>query len=720
MSRGSHGPRIARLLAWVGLVALGVARLSFTALSPRGEVVASFVLSLVPIVIALAGSAVAALRVRADERRFWVLLTVAVGLILVGEINFVYTVLAIDPLGQPIPHPLLLLYAGAVAAFFGILVTFTRFGSEPFAVRVRFYIDVLISMVLPYVLVYRWLVRPLFAELEEASIGTMLVAAAYPVVSVTLVVGTLAVVVGWKVGRWRPWERLFVASLSIYSAGLVLWPWWYVARQDTVVLPPSDSVLDYLFMSGFYLLFMAAVYRLTEREPHAPIRTYSAPIGRWPGWMAPVYLALVTIAAPLFVWFAATASSTAETRFYLAAAVVLVSLLALRSWLGTLEGSYLLRQSVTDRLTGLANLRAFQSAVPGLVAGRDDSVCLIAADIDGFRRMGELGGRPEADRLVRGVAEAIATVVRRRGTAYRLGDDDFVIAMAGIGPADGAAVAGRLLSEVESTVRFGAMAVSVSAGVACAPEHGAEAEVVLRKALSAREWARAAGGARVRVYDEAEGAHILDPVERLERIRKGEHLATVRALAAAVDARDPHAPEHSRLVAQIARDLAREIGFSEERAALVETAALLHDIGKLAVDDRVLRSPHPLTPPEHERVEEHPVLGEQILGSASIDEVLPWIRHHHERWDGEGYPDGLAGEAIPIEARIIAIADAYEVMVTGRPYQPALGHHAALRHIELEAGGQFDPSIASAFVRLMWHATPAPPRGTSRQQGRSD
>ncbi len=189
MSGAPFGPRIARPAAWVGLVALGVARLSFTMLSPRGEVVASFVLSLVPIMIALAGSTIAALRVRADERRFRTLLAVAVALILVGEINFVYTVLAIGPLGPPIPHPVLLLYAGAVIAFFGILVTFTRFGSEPFAVRMRFYIDVLISMALPYVFVYRWLVRPLFAELPYASIGMMLVAAAYPVVSVTLVMG---------------------------------------------------------------------------------------------------------------------------------------------------------------------------------------------------------------------------------------------------------------------------------------------------------------------------------------------------------------------------------------------------------------------------------------------------------------------------------------------------------------------------------------------------
>jgi putative nucleotidyltransferase with HDIG domain len=255
------------------------------------------------------------------------------------------------------------------------------------------------------------------------------------------------------------------------------------------------------------------------------------------------------------------------------------------------------------------------------------------------------------------------------------------------------------------------MAVSVSAGVASAPVHGSEAEDLVRKALTAREWARAAGGARARVYDDGEG-HLLDPAERLERIRRGDHLSTVRALASAVDARDPYAPEHSRAVARSAAKLAREIGLSEERTALVETAALLHDIGKLAVDDRVLSTPHLLTHAERERIQDHPVFGERILRSAGVAEILPWIRHHHERWDGSGYPDGIQAEEIPIEARIIAIADAYEAMTSGRPYQPTLSHHAALRHIELEAGSHFDPSLSSAFVKIMWdegRATPVYP-----------
>jgi len=687
-------------------VAFGVARLSFTALSPRGEVVASFVLSLVPIAVALAGSCVAAWHVQAHERRFWVLLSVAVGLILVGETNFVYTVLVVDPLGLPVPHPVLAVYAGAMVAFFMILVSFTRFGFEPLAVRVRFYVDVLIVMLVAYVFVYRWLIVPLFAGLDRASAGTLLVAAAYPVVSATLVIGTIAVVVGMKAGRWSPWERLFVASLTIYSAGLLLWPWWYVARQETVVLTPSDSVLDYLFMTGFYLLFMAAVYRLTERDAQAAMTTYSAPVGRWPAWLVPVHLGLVTTGVPLFIWFAAATAVGAQARFYLSAAVVLASLLALRSWLVTLEGSYLLKESVTDRLTGLANLRGFQSAAPSLITPRTGAMCLIAIDIDGFRRMSEIGGRQEAERLVVEVAGAISAVIRRRGTAFRLSDDDFVVAVAGVGCQEGAAIGRRVLDEVERTVRFGSMTVSISAGVACAPDHGTETEEVLRRALSAREWARSAGGARVRVYEEGEGHHLLDPSERLDRIRRGDHLATIRALASAVDARDPYAPDHSRSVARVATALAREIGLSEQRVAFVETAALLHDVGKLAVDDRVLKTPHLLTHEERARIEEHPVLGEQILRSAGVDEVLPWVRHHHERWDGTGYPDGLAAEAVPIEARIIAIADAYEVMTSGRPYQPALSHHAALRHIELESGTQFDPSLVEAFVKAMWHAEP--------------
>jgi diguanylate cyclase (GGDEF)-like protein/putative nucleotidyltransferase with HDIG domain len=690
-----------RLLAWSGLIVLALLRIAFTSLGPEGEAIASWVLSLLPILLGLAGAAAVCVRVNGDERRFWVLLTVAVALVMIGEVHLVYTVLFVDPRGLPMPDPVQLLYAGAIVAFLAMLVSLTRFGAEPLVVRLRFYVDVMLAMVVPYVAAYRWLIAPVFEDIPRRTIGLLLIGSAYPVVGLTLVVGTLAVVVGWKVERWQPWERLFAASLTIYAAGMLLWPWWYLGRQQAGALGTTDTLLDYLFMAGFYLLFIAAVYRITEPDSRPVPRAYSAPIGKWPVWLAPVLLGSITLCVPLLAWASATAANPVDSQVYLSMAVVLVFLLGLRSWLSTLEGSYLLAESVTDQLTGLPNRRAFQAALHTAVSPRSGTVSVIALDVDGFRRIDEIGGRSEGDRVLREAAAAVADVFRSEGELYRLADDDLIALVPGAGPVHSMALATESVAAVERSVRWGSMAVSVSAGVASAPVHGSEAEGLVRKALTAREWARASGGARARVYDDGEG-HLLDPAERLERIRRGDHLSTVRALASAVDARDPYAPEHSRTVAHSAAKLAREIGLSEERTALVETAALLHDIGKLAVDDRVLSTPHLLTQAERERIQDHPVFGERILRSAGVDEILPWVRHHHERWDGSGYPDGLQAEKIPIEARIIAIADAYEVMTSGRPYQPALSHHAALRHIELEAGSHFDPSLASAFVRIMW------------------
>lgn len=694
-----------RLVAWSGVLVLIAVRIALVSLEPGTEARASWLLSLVPMVLGVLGAYAVCLRVHDEERRFWVLLAVATTLVLAGESQFVYTVIVVDPMGPPIPHPVLILYAGAVTAFLAMLVSMTRFGAEPLVVRLRFYADIMLAFVVGFAAGYRWLITPLFSAIPDHTIGLLLVGSAYPVVGVTLIVGTFSVLVGFKASRWRPWERFFAASLSIYAAGILLWPWWLLDRRLSGSVDSADSVLDILFMVGFYLLLIAAVYRLTTRDVHPVPRGVAAPLGRWP-WFGPLYLAGMVLCIPLLAWATARSSTPADADVYLWSAVVLVSLLGLRSWLATFEGTYLLATSVTDPVTGLANRRAFDAILPAAVSSHsDEAVSIIAYDVDGFGVLNEIGGHAEGDRVLGEVALTLQRILGSRGKLFRLGADDLVALLPGLDAAATAVLAAECGQEVERQVRSGGMSVSVSAGVASAPEHASEGEDLVRKAMAAQEWARSAGGARTRVFEEADG-HLLGPAERLERIRRGDHLSTVRALASAVDARDPHALEHSRVVARATVALAGEIGLSEGRVALLETAALLHDIGKLVVDDRILATTDPLTEAQREQIEEHPVFAEHILRSAGVDEILPWIRHHHERWDGAGYPDGLTAEQIPLESRIIAISDAYEVMTSGRPYQQCLGHRAALRHIELEGGAHFEPTLSAAFVKIMWDAAP--------------
>ena len=696
-----------RLLAWSGLVALALALAAASALPSDAAVASAAVaaVSLIPIALASAGSVVTFWRVEGEERRFWMYMGVATSLLAASETFWAYWIVFIDPTGPVLPHPFELLQLGAAVTFVAAIMSLSRFGSEPLAVRLRYHLDTVLAMLLVFFASYRWLIGPLFAEIPGRSTGLLLVGSAYPVIGTTLLVGTFGIVVGLKAGRWRTWERLFALSLSVYSFGILAWPWWYLELQRSGGQVPPSFLVDYPFPAGFYLLFVAAVYRLTEGEGAAVPRSVRVPIGRWPTWLVPVYFAGVALCVPALAWASATATDAADEHVYMAGAVTLVFLLGARSWLSMLEGSHLRVSSMTDPVTGVGNRRGFDAALSLQVPSGSRTGSVIALDIDGFGRINEVSGRAEGDRILRDTAAILASVTGPDAALFRLGEDDLMMLLPGVGPVQAAATAAACATRVEDSVRWGAMAVSISAGVASWPTHGRTGEVIVRNALNAREWARAAGGARMRVYEEAEG-RVIDPLERLERIKRGDQLSMIRALASAVDARDPHAADHSRLVAGAAVALAREIGFPAERVALVETAALAHDIGKLAVDDRVLKTPDLLTQDERASIEEHPVLGEQVLRFAGIPEVLPWVRHHHERWDGGGYPDGLAGDAIPLEARIIAIADAYEVMTSGRPYQAKLDHRAALRHIELEAGTHFDPSLASVFVKRMWDAEP--------------
>jgi len=703
--KGTNSATYVRLAAWSGVGVFVAARVALTSLPPSEEAASSWLLSLAPMFLGALGTTIVCRRVQGEERRFWMLLAVASSLVLAGECHFVYTVVAVDPLGPPIPHPILVLYAGAIAAFLAILVSMTRFSAEPLVVRLRFYVDIALAFVVGFAAGFRWLITPLFSAIPDASTALLLLGSAYPVLASTLILGTLSVLVGLKASRWQPWERLFAASLSIYAAGMFLWPWWLLGRLTNAGVESADSALDILFMVGFYLLFVAGVYRLTESEVRPVPRSVAAPLGRWP-WFAPIYLAVTVLCVPLLALAGVYAATDEAAGVYLWSAIILVFLLGVRSWLATLEGTYLFEDSVTDPVTGVANRRAFEMVLPRAVSPHSgERVATIAFDIDGFGTLNQLAGHAEGDRVLREVAAALQATLGPHGKLFRLGADDLVALLPGFDALSAADLARDCTREVERAVRSRNMVITVSAGVASAPLHAREGEDLLRKAMSAAEWARAAGGARARVFDETEG-HLLDPAERLARIKRGDHLSTVRAVAAAVDSRDPDSPEHSREVARAAVMLAREIGLSDERVALIETAAFLHDIGKLAVDDRLLATAHALTQAEREQVEEHAVYSEQVLRSTGVDEILPWVRHHHERWDGAGYPDGLVAGQIPLEARIIAIANAYEVMTSGRLYQPALGHHAALRHIELEGGAHFDPTLAAVFVRIMWNTTP--------------
>jgi HD-GYP domain-containing protein (c-di-GMP phosphodiesterase class II) len=176
----------------------------------------------------------------------------------------------------------------------------------------------------------------------------------------------------------------------------------------------------------------------------------------------------------------------------------------------------------------------------------------------------------------------------------------------------------------------------------------------------------------------------------------GSLLAT---FSAALEARDPYLVGHSSRVTTFAESLALTLGWRGERLDALRLGGSLHDVGKIAVNASVLRKRGPLTDAEFQQIQRHPVAGAQLIeGVADFGPALPYVLHHHERWDGGGYPHGLAGETIPLEARLLGVADAFDAMTSARSYRPALTVEAALGELQRCAGTQFDPALAGRFV----------------------
>ena len=178
-------------------------------------------------------------------------------------------------------------------------------------------------------------------------------------------------------------------------------------------------------------------------------------------------------------------------------------------------------------------------------------------------------------------------------------------------------------------------------------------------------------------------------------------LDTVIGLAEALDIRDTGTAKHSRTVGRYARLMALEMGLGEARAERIELAGLLHDVGKIGISDRVLTKPGPLDAEEWAQMRTHPQIGARLLSRPELADLRGWILAHHERPDGQGYPFGLSGDEIPIEARIVAVADAYEAMTADRVYRLALGEQTAREELASCAGEQFDPEVVGAFMAAL-------------------
>ncbi|MGE0028459.1 MAG: HD domain-containing phosphohydrolase [Thermoleophilia bacterium] len=361
-------------------------------------------------------------------------------------------------------------------------------------------------------------------------------------------------------------------------------------------------------------------------------------------------------------------------------------------------------RATTDPLTNLPNHREFHERLAAEVErarrhGRDLSVVVL--DLDHFKLVNDTYGHPTGDRALMHVADTLRDVVRPGDTLARIGGEEFgwVLPETSALEAWQATERARRLLLASPVPRAGRL--NFSAGV-CDLEHVAPplgGPELVRLADGALYWAKRNGRGVTFRYSPAV-VTALTAEEMARSAVREQSLATVRALALTVDARDPHTHEHSERVADLAVAIARDLGWPDPQAAMLHEAALVHDIGKIGVPDEVLLKPGPLTPQERALIEAHAAAGARIVAGALTEEQVGWIRWHHERVDGTGYPDGLTEAAIPEGARILAVADAFDAMTAARSYRRRLDADDALDECRASAGTQFWSPAVEALARV--------------------
>jgi diguanylate cyclase (GGDEF)-like protein/putative nucleotidyltransferase with HDIG domain len=353
----------------------------------------------------------------------------------------------------------------------------------------------------------------------------------------------------------------------------------------------------------------------------------------------------------------------------------------------------------TDVLTGLLNRRGFEEAFQLELerAGRGGhTLSVLVGDLDNFKHVNDRYGHHMGDLALVRAADILERRQRRFDTVARLGGEEFALIVPDADDHEAYVLAERLRTSLREAFATQEAPITISFGVANFPAHGDTYEALVGAADDALYAAKELGRDRTVIYSR-EVAGILTPIDRPNGPRN-EHLATVLALAEALDVRDAATARHSQTVGRYAELLAREIGLPPDVVGRVRLAGMLHDIGKIAVSNLLLTKPEPLNDEEWIEMRRHAEIGARILANARLGDIGEWVLAHHERPDGDGFPFGKANGDIPLEARILAVADAYEAMTSERAYRAAMPPEAAHRELRRCAGTQFDERLVDAFI----------------------
>jgi diguanylate cyclase (GGDEF)-like protein len=483
------------------------------------------------------------------------------------------------------------------------------------------------------------------------------------------------------------------------------------------------------------------------------------------------FLAPLAVAAALVVWFAVASMASPEERLMLSGAAGIAALagmttMALLAWsyIGwrlariaqalerTLESetpvllrvsgipaerrlarafneaadTFLLteQRATHDRLTGVANRETLLSTLHAEIerATRHYTPLSVAfIDIDRFKPINDMHGHNSGDVVLRQVARLVSRSVRASDAFGRYGGEEFMLILPETTPEDAVNLAEELrnlvMAEPMQIAGGQTINVTISVGIAGGVGSQLQLDMLVDRADAAMYAAKSLGRNRTYLFREVDEEA---PVRRAPISASHRAQATAigrwasdtatQALASVLAPQPHHRGRPSDMIASLATGIALEMNLAPAEIERIRVASLLHDLGKIAIPEEILDKPEELTDGEWQTIGQHPRIGQVILEQASsLREAIPVVLHHHERYNGGGYPHGLRGNEIPIGARIVAVADAYHAMIHDRPYSTALGHEAALRELRENAGTQFDPGVVDVFCRI--YADAVPPDG---------
>ena len=616
-----------------------------------------------------------------------------------------------NAVSPPFPSPADALWLSYYPVVYGGLVFLVRARSMKF--RRSLWLDGLVGALALGAVGAIFLVEPIVTATGGdalAGVATF----AYPLgdLALLVVVLTVGAIMGWRPGRdWL----LIAAALAIHVGADVAYV--HESVTGTWVL---GGPLDAAWVLTSLLVAWAAWHRPTLRR--------RADLSGWNVLAVPLAFAVLALMVLGLGNFDRFDASITEVSASFAAAAVVVSLL--RAALTFTEKRGLGVAVLRDPLTGLQNHGAFHAALEEEVEHGDskEPFCVVVFDLDGFKEVNDLRGHAEGDRVLRSVAELIRSSPRASDLTGRLGGDEFGILLHGVDGRAAAVVAERIREQLSQRD----LGIDISYGIGEWPIDGPSKAMLLLRADTALYAAKAERAGTRREDTDGSSGHLRrkssteevgERARELERAQlrayaedvrnsyarelhrsqelKDSYLATVKTLAATVEAKDEYTGGHIQRVHAMGRLLAMEIVPGSADDAQLSYGFLLHDLGKLAVPDAVLNKPGKLNEDEWELMKLHPEQGAAILSAVPfLGKALEVVRHHHERWDGAGYPDGLRGEEIPLWARIFAVVDTVDAITSDRPYRSARSLDVAIAELRKGVGSQFDPACVEAFARV--------------------